>query len=55
MVSNQTEDSYQWNPCNPWTARSPQNETAENKCKDVAVSCVGFAEFDGDDDDDELY
>lgn len=38
-IPDETKDSYQWNPCDPWTAQ-PQtspNETAQNHCKDVAV------------------
>ncbi|KAJ7384108.1 hypothetical protein OS493_023432 [Desmophyllum pertusum] len=36
-ITGQTKDSYQWNPCDSWTAKRLPNETAENGCKDVAV------------------
>ena len=41
-ISDETKDSYQWNPCDAWTAK-PQtspNETTKNHCKDVAVRCL---------------
>ncbi|KAL9966509.1 hypothetical protein ACROYT_G024594 [Oculina patagonica] len=48
-VTGQTKDSYQWNPCNSWTAKLPPNETTENGCKDVAVCKIqkitGFGTF----------
>ena len=34
----QTNDSYQWNPCDSWTAKTSPNETTKNDCKEVAVS-----------------
>lgn len=36
----QTNDSYQWNPCNPWTARVFPNQTTTNGCVEVAVCMI---------------